>query len=107
MEPRERERHRWATRTGELSGESESMDRRAELAGPGFNSTVKIRRPKSFPRIYRKQLTMHKIKRVAEESTSGSEDSQRAIAATNKLSQRLSTLPGAVFEVLSHKSVKI
>ena len=78
MEPRERERHRWATRTGELSGESESITRQAELAGPGFNSTVKTGSPKSFPRIYRKRLTMHEIKRVAEESTSGSEDSQRA-----------------------------
>jgi len=54
------------------------MNRRAELAGPGFNSTVKTGSPKSFPRIYRKRLTMHEIKRVAEESTSGSEDSQRA-----------------------------
>ena len=33
---------------------------------------------------------MHEIKRVAEESTSGS-DSQEPIAATNKLSHRLST----------------
>ena len=26
MKPRGRERHRWATRTGELSGESESIE---------------------------------------------------------------------------------
>src|SRR6266550_1837831 len=33
---------------------------------------------KSFPCTYRKRLTMHEIERVAEESTSGREDGQRA-----------------------------
>jgi hypothetical protein len=45
---------------------------------PAFNLTVKIRSPKSSPRIYRKRLTMYEIERVAEESTSGREDGQRA-----------------------------
>src|SRR6266550_1662530 len=58
---------------------------------PAFNSTVKIRNPKSFPRIYRKRLTMHEIERVTEESTSGRENAGAPIAATNKLSHRLST----------------
>src|SRR5207247_10035433 len=44
MKPRGRERHRWATCTGELSGESESMertgaDRNGSAAGQGDEST--------------------------------------------------------------------
>jgi hypothetical protein len=31
----------------------------------------KKQRPKPLPRVYRKRLTMHEIKRVADESTSG------------------------------------
>jgi hypothetical protein len=45
---------------------------------------------------------MHEIKRVAEESTSGSENAGAPIAATNKLRHRLSTLPVADFSASSN-----
>src|SRR5437763_179574 len=37
------------------------MNGRAVLAGPEFNSTVKIRSPKFFPRIYRKDKPSHRL----------------------------------------------
>jgi hypothetical protein len=42
--------------------------------------------------VYRKQLTIHEIKRVADKSKLGAKMAGVAIAATNKLSHRLAAL---------------